>query len=144
MCVCVTWALGREVPLPYDDQLRSRLVTSPLSLLLTKIKGVYEPQLSLPPPTSHSFSLSDKVMSASFSAICLLDPVASLRRALPPLPANCVDTVAGPSLVIPKWTITHPGRAPLPTTTGAALILSSVPLPGIPKISACLPHTSQL
>ena len=57
--VCVTCALGREVHLPYYDHLRSRLVTSPLSLLLTRIKGYYGsttyPQL---PPTSHSFPLS--------------------------------------------------------------------------------------
>jgi hypothetical protein len=69
VCVCVTWALGREVCLPYYDQLRSRLVTSPLSLLLTRIKGFYESQLSLLPPTSHSFLLSDKVMSASFGTV---------------------------------------------------------------------------
>ena len=82
--VCVTCALGREVHLPYYDHLRSRLVTSPLSLLLTRIKGYYRsityPQL---PPTSHSFPLSDKVMSVSFGAICPLDPIASLASSAP-------------------------------------------------------------
>ncbi len=70
--ICVTWALGREVRLPYYDHLRSRLLTSPLSLLLTRIKGWYKsttyPQL---PPTTHSFLFSGKVMSADFGAVCL-------------------------------------------------------------------------
>jgi hypothetical protein len=67
--VCVTWALGRKGHLSYYDQLRSRLITPPLSLLLTRIKGFYESQLSLLPPTSHSFLLSDKVMAVSFDAV---------------------------------------------------------------------------
>ncbi len=82
--MCVTWALGREVCLPYYDRLGSRLVTSPLSLLLTRIKGCYRSTAYLQlPPTSHSFPLSDKVMSACFGAVCLLDPIASLALSTP-------------------------------------------------------------
>ena len=82
--VCVTWALSGEVRLPYYDNLRSRLVTSHLSLLLTRIKGYYRsttyPQL---PPTSHPFLLSDKVMPAGFGAVCPLDSIASLASSAP-------------------------------------------------------------
>jgi hypothetical protein len=81
--VCVSWAQGREVCLSYYDHLRSMLVTSPLSLLLTRIKGYYQsttyPHL---PPTSHSLPLSDKVMSADFGAVCLLDPSVEVTAAL--------------------------------------------------------------
>jgi hypothetical protein len=82
--MCVTWALGREVCLPYYDHLTPMLITSPLSLLLTMIKGCYEsttsPQL---PPTSHSVLLSDKVMSADSGIVYPLDSVASLASSAP-------------------------------------------------------------
>ena len=135
--VCVTCALGREVHLPYYDHLslRSRLITSPLSLLLTRIKGCYGsttyPQL---PPTSHSFLLSERSCQQISAPSDRPIQLHHLRRAHPPLPASCVDSVARPSLVIPKWTVICPGRAPVPTTTGTALTLSSDPPPGTPEI----------
>ena len=83
LCVCVTWALGREVRLPYYDHLRSKLVTSPLSLLLTRIEGYYGLTCSFHPPATPSRLLSDKVMAADFGIVCPLDPIASLASSAP-------------------------------------------------------------
>jgi hypothetical protein len=104
-----------SVPLSYYSPvpLGSRLITFPLSLLLTRIKGYYGsttyPQL---PPTSHSsrslIRSCQRISALSVRSIQLHH----LHRAHPPLPASCVDSVAGPSLVIPKWTVMRPASRP--------------------------------
>jgi hypothetical protein len=101
-CVCVTWALGREVCLPYFDHLRSRLITPPLKLLLTSIKDYYGSHITrnFHPPATPFYSC--KSTSADISIVCPLDPVASLQLGTPTSIYQLCGSSSRPSFVEPK------------------------------------------
>ena len=127
--VCATWALGREVCLPYYDHLRSRFVTSPLSLLLTELKVVTSPQVtcSFHPPATPSRSMiarSSCITCVEQTHLCLPDLLiqsqghdslypngqlcAQAKLLFPPPPSRHCSPHLFPFLALPKyWPVHH-------------------------------------